>query len=587
MRRLTTSAAGVVIAALVAAQGASAALTMPAANIPPNPNYDATCRADNGQVVAGYCSYNPTTGVWTIDTPAREAAAIAAINNARAAEGLPQLVLPQGFAAMPNDVQQFILVNLERIARGLPPLVAISPALDLAARAGAADDQDPNIPPPFQSYAYGANWAGDAQPAVAMYGYMYLDGWGGSSTQTVNVDCTSATAPGCWGHRRNILGDYGVAGLFGGAAITQGAGTTGTSAQAFVGYTGAPVPVTYTWAQALEAGAGGGPVPLDPQPTPLWPFQDMGHTAWAAGAAAVLASVGVVQGTGGGDFSPDAPVQLQEMVTFLGRVLGWPTWTAQSPPGTAAYAQGFMGYAAGRGLLPASLAPSAPLTRLQTARLVVAALGLPPASAPMPFNDLGGLSPSDLRVLTTAVADGLLQGEGGGILAPMQGLDRAQAVMLLQRSLLLQARSGGAVAVGGNPLAARALSNGWELYSLGALRLVSAAPTQDPFMYWDQQGLDVLAIASGAWWSGTMLWEPEQPPSWAPQYGVTLYGRAQALLWYAGQQGVGPALFNPTTHLIAFGQDVQQLLPAAKSWVAAPATVAADPELAVAAALRP
>ena len=35
-----------------------------------------------------------------------------------------------------------------------------------------------------------------------MYGWMYDDGSAGE-----NKDCTSPTAPGCWGHRDNILAD--------------------------------------------------------------------------------------------------------------------------------------------------------------------------------------------------------------------------------------------------------------------------------------------------------------------------------------------------------------------------------------------
>ncbi len=590
MRHFSALTALLASVAVATAQGVWAATTMPAANLPPQPNYDAVCRAVNGLVVSGYCAFDPATNRWTVDTPAREDAAIAAINNARGAEGLPPLLLPSGFQSLPSDEQQFILVNLERIARGLPPLVAITPALDLAAQAGAGADQDPQVPAGFAQFAYGANWAGDEQSAVAMYGYMYLDGWGGSSGETVNVDCTGPTAPGCWGHRLNVLGDWGQAGLFGAAGLPGGPTGTGTSAQLYVGYTGAPLPVTYTWEQALAAGAAGGLSQTSTDPGPLWPFQDMTHTTWAAGPAAVLASVGVVQGTGNADFSPDAPVQLQEMVTFLGRVLGWSGSTAPAPAGTAQYAAGFMAFASAHGLLPAGVAPAASLTRLETVGLLVSALGLPPASAPMPFSDLGGLSASDLQALTTAVADGLLQGEGNGILAPAQGLTRAQAVVLLQRSLLLRARSGGAVGVGAAALSAQALSNGWELYQLGAFRLLAAGATQDPFMYWQQpaQGpVDALLASAGAWWAGTFVWQPEQPPSWAPAHGTTLYGSAQALIWPAGQQGVGPALFNPTTQLIAFGQDVQELLPGAKTWITAPQLAATEPELALAAAIHP
>lgn len=51
-----------------------------------------------------------------------EAAAIAAINHARASEGLAALALPQNYWQLLPPQQQFTLVNLERTSRGLAPL---------------------------------------------------------------------------------------------------------------------------------------------------------------------------------------------------------------------------------------------------------------------------------------------------------------------------------------------------------------------------------------------------------------------------------------------------------------------------------
>jgi uncharacterized protein YkwD len=51
-----------------------------------------------------------------------EAAAIAAINHARALEGLPPLALPENYRQLSPPQQQFVLVNLERTSRGLAPL---------------------------------------------------------------------------------------------------------------------------------------------------------------------------------------------------------------------------------------------------------------------------------------------------------------------------------------------------------------------------------------------------------------------------------------------------------------------------------
>jgi len=51
----------------------------------------------------------------------------------------------------------------------------------------------------------GATAASVPSPLVVVNGWVYHDGWGGSVQATWNADCTSATAPGCNGHRRSIL----------------------------------------------------------------------------------------------------------------------------------------------------------------------------------------------------------------------------------------------------------------------------------------------------------------------------------------------------------------------------------------------
>jgi hypothetical protein len=43
-------------------------------------------------------------------------------------------------------------------------------------------------------------------------GWVYHDGWEGSTAATWNADCTSAHAAGCDGHRRNVLSTPPVAG---------------------------------------------------------------------------------------------------------------------------------------------------------------------------------------------------------------------------------------------------------------------------------------------------------------------------------------------------------------------------------------
>ncbi len=142
-------------------------------------------------------------------------AALAAIDQARATEGVGPLVLPAGYDQLGQAEQLLVLANLEREARGLPGFLGLSSSLDNLAVAGARADNDPNGPAGTQ---WGSNWAGgEGSALLADFDWMYDDGPG-----SPNLDCPAPSAPGCWGHRRNILGDYGADPSMGAAVTTVG-----------------------------------------------------------------------------------------------------------------------------------------------------------------------------------------------------------------------------------------------------------------------------------------------------------------------------------------------------------------------------
>jgi len=58
----------------------------------------------------------------------------------------------------------------------------------------------------------GVSGASAAAALEIVNGWVYHDGWEGSSAATWNADCTSAKAAGCNGHRRNVLSTPPVAG---------------------------------------------------------------------------------------------------------------------------------------------------------------------------------------------------------------------------------------------------------------------------------------------------------------------------------------------------------------------------------------
>ncbi|MGH9208465.1 MAG: hypothetical protein ACRD1G_18260 [Acidimicrobiales bacterium] len=128
-------------------------------------------------------------------------ATLQAIDNGRGHEGLPPMVLPSNWGQLSPQEEIFVSTNLERTARGLPPLAAMATELDQAAGHGASQDIDPAPPGGFPDSQWGSNWAGAlGNPLEAMYFWMYDDGTG-----SANVDCSPASPSGCWGHRENIL----------------------------------------------------------------------------------------------------------------------------------------------------------------------------------------------------------------------------------------------------------------------------------------------------------------------------------------------------------------------------------------------
>jgi hypothetical protein len=186
-----------------------------------------------------------------------------AVNQAQAAEGLHTFSLPTGYSALTIGQQMFVLVNLERISRQVPPLAGISTYLSAAATSAAAQAEDPVFrtsygpvrvwaPPGGGYYAFGGAWSGNAvNAAAAMFGWMYDDGWGGPG-KTSNGACTGPTSAGCWGHRDELLGK------FSGTACPDCVAGTGYVSPAAHGWQESydfmivrpvtfPTPLTFTW----------------------------------------------------------------------------------------------------------------------------------------------------------------------------------------------------------------------------------------------------------------------------------------------------------------------------------------------------
>jgi len=194
-------------------------ISNPSANIDPSPNF----------LAPGACSF--VSGAWSCANPCVVGTAtalswpaytngvacnnyvLAAINNARAIEGVRPMVLPSNWFSLTTPEQLFVVADLERTARGLPPYLGINAALTADAQHAAAANADPSVATGFPmandaqgSAGFGGAWSGGFSVLTADYIWMYDDAWGGSAAKTSNIACTSPGAAGCWAHRDELLG---------------------------------------------------------------------------------------------------------------------------------------------------------------------------------------------------------------------------------------------------------------------------------------------------------------------------------------------------------------------------------------------
>jgi hypothetical protein len=191
------------------------------------------------------CQTDPTGSV-CID------AAVTYLNDARANLGQPPYRLPADFAALTPTQQALILTNEDRILYNLAPISGLTDALNQDAAATLATDSDPqpSASDDWAGYTSNASW-GTVNMVAAYEGWMYADGPGSD-----NVDCTTLDPSGCWGHRHDILWQFGPGTLAMGAAV--GPDSSGKPAYTMLLMEGGPsyTPVfTYTWDQAVADGA--------------------------------------------------------------------------------------------------------------------------------------------------------------------------------------------------------------------------------------------------------------------------------------------------------------------------------------------
>jgi hypothetical protein len=224
---------------LAASASASAAVPNPTANIAVGALPAACARVPQGPI----CLH----------------AMVRALDHAHAALGLGPYLLPSDFYSLSGSDQLLVLCNLDRLAYGLPAIAGLSPALNAVAAAGVSADNDPdpsalvaNLP----TFGWSSNWAGGYGNALeAYYAWMYYDGWGGKRTS--NLDCTSPTAGGCWGHREDVLAFPAQGLLSMGASVSHdNSGEIGYAITLVWTQQTNWTDISYSWASAQADGAG-------------------------------------------------------------------------------------------------------------------------------------------------------------------------------------------------------------------------------------------------------------------------------------------------------------------------------------------
>lgn len=192
--------------------------------------------------------------------------AVLATDRAQHTEGLRSFALPRNFTHLSVPEQLLVLVDIERVSRGESPVLGVSARANVFAQDGARRNADPSLPAPSgiadSTGGWSSNYAGAVNTLDANYEWMYTDGWDGKLT--FNYDCTGPRAPGCWGHRDNILENASRMPCYESAcALVMGAGYVNLGSgdgyssytELFVQVSGNVPALYYTWDQAVAAGA--------------------------------------------------------------------------------------------------------------------------------------------------------------------------------------------------------------------------------------------------------------------------------------------------------------------------------------------
>ncbi len=215
-----------------------------------------------------------------------------------------------------------------------------------------------------------------------------------------------------------------------------------------VGYTGT-VTIPYTGKDSQGNSYSGSVLVTVTSDAKASSFTDMGSYTWASSSVEYLYSAGVVNGTGGGAFSPGVSITRGSFMLMLNRAF---QFTASGGPGFAdlpagsVYAEAVkvaqaLGIAQGSG---SNFYPTQPLSRQQAAVFMARAmrasgwsLTAGSRSDLSAFADSAAVSDYAVSDLAAMVRLGIFQGGSDGKLNPQSSLTRAQMAVILCRAITL------------------------------------------------------------------------------------------------------------------------------------------------------
>ena len=178
------------------------------------------------------------------------------------------------------------------------------------------------------------------------------------------------------------------------------------------------------------------------------PFADVEKGSWYEGAVSYAYENGLISGTSETEFSPDIALSRAQLVTIIWRMAGEPAADKKTTLDNIAEGSWYENavYWAMENSIIKSVGdhPEELLTRDETASILYnyakqqgIAVDTVDAQVLLTYNDFFNINAEYVPAMKWAVASGLMQGMGGGMLYPIEHLTRAQTAVILQKFIVV------------------------------------------------------------------------------------------------------------------------------------------------------